>query len=240
MSILDVDKITKNFGGTRALYNFSVSVKKGEILGIVGPNGSGKTTLFNIITGFYKPDSGKIEFNDQDITGLSPHKICQMGIARTFQIPKPFLNLTVKQNLIVASTHGRKMNFKQANEYACEILELTGLSHQEYTYARDLLLIDLRRLEMARALATKPRLLLLDEVAAGLREYEFQKLLEIIDRIDKMGISIILIEHVMSVTVKCVQRLVVLNKGIKIADGNPYEVINSENVIDIYLGRREF
>jgi branched-chain amino acid transport system ATP-binding protein len=206
------------------------------VLGLMGPNGAGKSTLMNIISGTLKPDAGAIGFQGNDITGLSPHKICRLGISRTFQIPQPFINLTVLENLMVAAEYGRNLGKIDARREGLHILDLVGLIEKKDMLARDLTAITLKRLELARALASDPKLLLLDEVAAGLTEEEVPQMLEILQQVRAMGMTCILIEHVMKVMTKAVDRIIVLDEGMKIAEGASEEVMVDKKVIEAYLG----
>ena len=235
-SILSVSGISKRFGGLRALDNVSFELPAGRIMGLMGPNGAGKTTLVNVICGFYKPDAGTIKFKGQDITRLSTHKVCRLGIARTYQIPQPFGDLTALQNVTVAAMYGRGMGQSAAQEQAPEALKLTDLSDKQHILAKDMATITLKRLEVARALATDPTLLLVDEAAAGLNETELPRMLEILENIRQTGITIILIEHVMKVMREAVDTIFVIDEGAPIAYGKPDEVMKDQQVIKRYLG----
>ena len=222
-----------------AVKDISFEVHAGEALGLMGPNGAGKSTLLNIISGTYKPDSGIVKFKGRNITGLAAHRVCHLGIARTFQIPQPFTNLTVLQNTIVAAEYGKGLGRVAAENESLKILEMVGLLGEKDVLTRDLAAITLKRLELARSLASNPTLLLLDEVAAGLTEEEIPRMLEIIQQVREMGITIILIEHVMRVMTKAVDRIIVIDKGVKISEGTPTEVMKDTKVIQAYLGEAE-
>lgn len=234
--ILSVEELTKNFGGIVAVNNLTFDVKEREALGLMGPNGAGKTTVFNLIYGVYPPSSGKIRFKDSSINGLPPHKICELGIARTHQIPKPFVTMTVFRNLLVAAQYGRGLNREAGGKVADEVLQLTELAQKKDKLASDLALIDLKRLELARALSTKPQLVLLDEIAGGLTEEEIPEVMKILKAIREMGITIVLIEHVMTVLLKAVERVVVLNEGKKLFEGGPDDVLKTQSVVEAYFG----
>jgi branched-chain amino acid transport system ATP-binding protein len=234
--ILSVSGVTKRFGGLVALRDLSFDIQTNEAVGLMGPNGAGKTTLLNVIAGEYKPDSGVIRFNTNFITGLPPHKICHLGVARTYQIPQPFVTLTARQNLVVAARFGRGLGKAGAEQEADKILDIVGLSEKKDVLAKDLSTITLKLLELARVLASKPELVLLDEVAAGLTEAEIPKLLDALKKVRAMSITILLIEHVMSVMMQAVDRIMVINEGMKIAEGTPREIMEDKKVIEAYFG----
>jgi len=218
------------------LSNVTFEVYKNEIFGIIGPNGSGKTTLFNVITGIYLPDAGKIEFLGRSIKGLPPHKICRMGMARAYQIPRPFPRLTVLENLLVASISSQNMKYADALEYDMEVLKLLKIENLKDVPAGSLLPFQLKRLEIARALACKPKLLLLDEPAAGMREEEIDYLAEVIKKVSGTGITIVLVEHRMELITRVADRVMFMHRGMKLFEGAPKDVLSSKEVVDIYLG----
>jgi branched-chain amino acid transport system permease protein len=235
--LFEARSISKRFGGLHAVRNLSFHVNHGEILGLIGPNGAGKTTVFNLISGFYAPDSGETEFNGQKITGLAPpHKVCQKGIGRTFQIVKPFNNMSVLENVMVGVFCHTK-DAQNARIEAFRIIDFVGLSRYGLFDASSLTIADRKRLELARALATKPDLLLLDEVVAGLTPKETNELISIIQSIAAQGVTILMIEHVMKAVMTLSNRIVVIHHGEKIAEGTPSEVGENKVVIDAYLGK---
>jgi branched-chain amino acid transport system ATP-binding protein len=236
MIVLECKNISKRFGGLWALKQVNIQIKEKEILGIIGPNGAGKTTLFNVITGFVKPDEGRVIAFGKDITGKEPYEICKLGIARTFQVPKPFPNLTVLENVAIGALI-RSKSVNEAVEKAKEILDLVGLSHKKNVYGRDLTVLEMKRLELAKALATEPKILLLDEVMAGLKPAEVDEVLQVIKSIRKRGITVVIIEHVMRAVQSVCERVVVLDRGRVIAEGTPEEVSRNDEVIKSYLGR---
>jgi branched-chain amino acid transport system ATP-binding protein len=235
-TILSVKGITKRFGGLVALNEIDFEIKKGEVIGLMGPNGAGKTTLLNVIAGEYAPDAGRIEFKGHDITRMPPHKVCHLGIARTFQIPQPFVTLSVKENLLASAIFGRQLKLKDAESEDEKILSLAGLSGREDTQSGMLPTLLLKKLELARALARKPELLLLDEVAAGTTEAEVPEIVKRVREIRNMGITIIIIEHVIKVLMNVVDRIVVVDKGVKIAEGSPSAIMCDNKVIEAYFG----
>jgi branched-chain amino acid transport system ATP-binding protein len=238
MPILTVESLSKSFGGVQALRKVCFSLEEGEILGLIGPNGSGKTTLFNVVSGFYKCDEGVVNFEGQDITNLKCHRVCQSGIARTFQIVRPFSQLTTLRNVMVGRAYGKSpaRSLEQARTEAQEILQYVGLGKMESIAARNLTLSARKRLELARALGTKPQLLLLDEMMAGLTPTEIEEAMLLVKRVRDSGITIILVEHVMRAVMGVSDRIMVLNVGEKIAEGTPREIYNNKQVIEAYLG----
>jgi branched-chain amino acid transport system ATP-binding protein len=234
-ALLDVQSVSKRFGGLQALSNVGLTVGDGEIVGIIGPNGAGKTTLFNVVTGVYPPDSGRVVFRGEDITGAAPHRICKLGAARTFQISKPFAALTVLQTVRIGALN-RIRDIAGATVKALEVLELMGLAGKRDELGRTLTVIERKRMEMARALATQPSLLLLDEVAAGLRPNEVQEMIALVRNIASGGVSVVIIEHVLEAVMRLSARIVVLNYGEVIAQGRPDELVDDPRVIEAYLG----
>ncbi|MCX6008517.1 MAG: ABC transporter ATP-binding protein [Chloroflexi bacterium] len=238
MRILEGERVTKYFGGLAALSNVNFHVDQGEIVGLIGPNGAGKTTLFNLISGALATKSGAIRFKDEKITGLKPHQICRRGVARTFQSVKIFANMPVLDNALVGSFFGASTSMSSADAVreAMESLELVGLSAVRATPARDLTLANQKRLEVARALATKPELLLLDELMAGLNHTEMAEAMELVTELRDKGITIFMIEHVMKAIMSICDRIMVLHHGEKIAEGTPQEICNNRTVVEVYLG----
>ncbi len=235
--LLTLDNISKNFGSLKVTQNISLSVRKGEALGVLGPNGAGKTTLFNLISGDVLPDNGQVHFKGKDITRTLPHKRCRAGIGRSYQIALPFEGMTVFENLMVGAMFGgNHTKTSEANDRCAYILERTGLIGRANQLAGGLTLLDRKRLELARALATEPELLLLDEIAGGLTEHEAHELVELVQSILAQGISIIWIEHVVHALLAVATRLFVINFGEKLAEGSPREVMDSPEVKRVYMG----
>ena len=236
MPLLELRKVAKRYGAIVVASAVDLDLEAGEALGIIGPNGAGKTSLFNLIAGAATVDSGSIRFADRELTGLNPAARCRLGLARSFQIPHPFSGMTVFENAVVGAAFGGGLTEKNAYRKAHEVLELTGLLGKANALAGSLTLLERKRLEMARALATGPRLLLLDEIAGGLTEAECHELIAAIRELRETGIAIIWIEHVVHALLAVVDRLAVINFGQKIADGEPHTVIASREVAEIYLG----
>jgi branched-chain amino acid transport system ATP-binding protein len=238
MSLLKIQKVSRFFGGIAAIKDVSFEVRKDEILGLIGPNGAGKTTLFNVVNGFYRPSRGDVFFQDRKISGLMPHQICKSGIARTFQVVKPLQRMSVLDNA-VASSYLRAKDKREAVEIARDCLQFTGLDADRDVISRGLPLGKRKRLEIARALATQPTILLLDESCAGLNSTELDESIAIIRKIRERGITIMIIEHHMKVIMAISDRIVVLNYGEKIAEGTPLEIRNNPLVVEAYLGEAQ-
>ncbi len=234
--MLAADGLSKRYGALLVTDNVSLSVAAGEALGIIGPNGAGKTTLFNLIAGTVAPDKGSIAFDGADVTRLPARERCHRGIARSFQIPHPFAGMTTYENVLVGAAFGRRAGEQASAARAVEVLEITGLKRKANVLAGQLTLLERKRLEMARALASDPRLLLLDEIAGGLTEPECEELVESIRHIRQAGVSIIWIEHVVHALLAVVDRIAVIDFGRKIAEGEPRAVMASPQVAEIYMG----
>jgi len=235
MSLLDVSALTKRFGGLLAVNGLDLSLAKGEMLGLIGPNGAGKTTVFNLLSGFLSPDRGEIRFGGRNVVGLKPHELCRLGMARTFQIVRPFPLLSVVDNVKVAAL-ARHSGMAQALDSARAVVERVGLGARAEARAGGLTLADRKRLELARALATEPSLLLLDEVMAGLNATEIDAMVRLVAGINAEGISVLLIEHNMRAVMSLSHRIVVLSFGEKISSGTPREVAADRRVVEAYLG----
>lgn len=238
MQFLKVEKLSKSFRGLKAVNNLDFQIDEGEIVGIIGPNGSGKTTFLNLITGFLNPNSGSINFRGEEISRLPRYKVCNKGIARTFQLCKPFLDFTAIQNVMVGRVYGQQPseNLHLAERESLEILDQIGLGNKASTQVKDLTVMERKRLELARALATKPYLLLLDELMAGLNLVEADEVCKLISRIRDSHVTIVLVEHIVKAVTCVSDRVMVLNMGEKIAEGAPDEIIHNPKVIEVYLG----
>ena len=237
MALLELQHVARHFGGLRAVADLSFSVDTGEILGLIGPNGAGKTTVFNLITGFLVPSGGTIHFDGKSIAGLKPHAVARRGIARTFQIVKPFPHLSTLDNVVLAALV-RNPARAAARAEAERVLDLVGLSDRLHTPAADLTYANQKRMEIARALATAPKLLLLDEPMGGLNAHEIDGACVLVERIRDGGVTVVLVEHVMKAIMRISHRIVVMNQGEKIAEGRPAEIVENPAVIAAYFGKR--
>ena len=235
-AFLKVEGVSKRYGSLQVTDNLSFSVEEGEAVGIIGPNGAGKTTLFNLIGGGVRPGAGRIVFRGEDVTSLAPPERCRRGIGRSYQIPHPFTKMSVYENVLVGATFGAKLSANEAEKVSLDVIERTGLMAKVNLKSGALTLLDRKRLELARALATRPRLLLLDEIAGGLTEREVRALIETINAVRREGVSIIWIEHLMHALLAVVDRIIAINFGALIADGRPAEVMADSKVRQIYMG----
>ncbi|HEV8615735.1 MAG TPA: ABC transporter ATP-binding protein [Methylomirabilota bacterium] len=238
MALLEVEGVSKSFGGVRAVHDVSFTLEEGELLGIMGPNGSGKTTLFNLIAGALAPDAGRIRLGGHDIAGQAPHRVCARGIARTFQLVRPFGGLSALDNVLIGRLYGRaRASTSEAIAEAERLLDLVGLAGRGAVPAAHLTLIDRKRLELARALATSPRLLLLDEFMAGLNPAETGVAMALVRRLQAAGLTLLMVEHIVWALMDLSRRIIVLSAGEKIADGAPAAIAADAAVVDVYLGR---
>lgn len=238
MGIIEVKEVTKDFGGLRALHNISFTLEEGEVLGLIGPNGAGKTTLFNIIAGSFPPSSGSVRFNGEEITFQGPRQICHKGISRTYQLVRPFASLTVYENTLVGLYFGKPKDRKvgSTEKEVYDLLQLTGLLQKANIPAKNLTLVGRKQLEIARALATRPKVLLLDESISGLNPTEIETMMGLIRKIQSRGITVFMIEHIMKAVMGLSNRVLVLNFGELIAMGTPDQVSKNKDVIGAYLG----
>jgi branched-chain amino acid transport system ATP-binding protein len=235
MAILEIDKLNKNFGGLVAVHDFDMSVEEGEIVGLIGPNGAGKTTVFNMVACFYRPDSGRAFFQGRNVIGMKPYQICHLGIARTFQVTKPFVNNTVLENVMVGA-YCRVSNTREARRRAWEVLETVEFIEYQDVLGHELTTVDHKRLELARALATEPKLLLLDESMAGLNPTEKLHLLDLLGKIRDHGMTLVVVEHDMKAVMTLCERIILMDRGKKLVEGTPEQVANDPKAITAYLG----
>jgi len=241
LTVLQLQKLSKTFNGICALSGIDFTINEGEIVGLVGPNGAGKTTLFNLISGRLRPSSGKILFEDKDITGFKPHAVCRLGISRTFQSSRPFSRMSTLHNVLAGQVFGKGFSFyarPEDEQMAHELLVVVGIAHKADALAADLTLSEQRRLDLARALATRPKLLLLDEVAAGFSPVLVKQAIKLINRVRERGVTLLIIDHFLNLSLKVADRLLVLDHGEKIAEGPPNIVMKNREVLRAYLGMR--
>jgi len=238
MALLKINSLTKHFGGLAAVQNVSFDIEPGEIVSLIGPNGAGKTTIFNLLSGIYSPDKGEIQLDGENLVGQKPFEICRKGIGRTFQIMQPFVHMTVVENVLTSGLFGRvpRVPMVKAAEEAIELCQWVGLGDKMAAYPRNLTVADQKKIEIARALAVKPKLLLLDETMSGLTPAETVEAIKLVRQLREKGVTIFLIEHVMKVVMGISDRVIVLHHGEKIAEGTSKEVANDARVIEAYLG----
>jgi branched-chain amino acid transport system ATP-binding protein len=236
MSLLQVENLSKQFSGLMAVYGLDLAVEQGEIVGLIGPNGAGKTTTFNLLSGFLTPTTGTITFDGKVVNGRKPHEICALGLTRTFQIVQPFPDITAWENILIGA-FARYPSAAAAGRKAREVADRVGLGHKLDTRGQDLTLMELKRLEIGKALATEPKMLLLDEVASGLNPVEVEELLTLVRKLNAEGVTLLVVEHVMQVIMNLSHRIVVLNFGEKIAEGTPEEIARHPQVLEAYLGQ---
>jgi len=235
MNLLEIHNVTKSFGGLVAVHGMDLFIEEGKIYGLIGPNGAGKTTLFNIISGFYKPESGNIFFAGENVTQLSSDQLCHKGLVRTFQIPKMFPEMSVIDNVLIGAL-SRTYRVGVARSEAAEIIDFLGMGPKRDALAGSLRVQELKRLEIAKALATKPKLFLLDETMSGLNAVEQNQMIDLLKRVHDSGVTLFVVEHVMHVVANLCAHIVVMNYGEKIAEGKPQEVLQNEKVVTVYLG----
>jgi branched-chain amino acid transport system ATP-binding protein len=237
--LLELENVTRTFGGLTAVNDLTFHLDQGEVVGLIGPNGAGKTTAFNLISGADKPSSGTVRFKGAIVSGLKAHQVCMRGLTRTFQVVQPFPDMTALENVMVGA-FARYRSRQAAEEKAHVVLERIGMQRKSANLARDLTLLELKRLEIGKALATEPELLLLDEVAAGLTPVEIDDILHLVRKLNGEGMSLLVVEHVMKVIMSLSTRIVVLNFGVKIAEGTPKEIASHRAVLDAYLGEEGY
>ena len=240
MSLLEINGLTKHFGGLAAVQKVSLAIDRGEIVSLIGPNGAGKTTIFNLLSGVYTPDEGEIRLDGEDLVGHRPFEICRKGIGRTFQIMQPFPHMTVLENVVTSGLFGQvpRVSLRKVEEEAMELCRWAGLGKKTGVYPRNLPVADQKRIEIARALAVKPKLLLLDEVMSGLTPTETTEAIKLVRQLRERGMTIFLIEHVMKVVMDISDRVIVLHHGEKISEGPPRQVAHDRRVIEAYLGEQ--
>lgn len=238
MSMLTVSNLTRYFGGLAAVVDLSFTVEEGEVVGLIGPNGAGKTTVFNMLSGFFPPSSGEIIYQGHKINGLKPHQVCHLGLTRTFQVVQPFPDMTVLENAMIGA-YVRHHNTTDAKKKALETLERVGLHTKANKLGRDLNLLELKRLEIGKALASEPNLLLLDEAAAGLKDTEIEDILTLVRQLNQEGMTLLIVEHLMKVIMNLSHRIIVLDFGKMIAQGTPQEISHNPAVLEAYLGQEE-